>query len=469
MTADLNSLFDPENVAIIGASRNGKKVGHSIMYNFVEGKFSGDIYPVNPNADKVMNRECYDSVLDIESDIDLGVVTVPPKVATQTIKQSVKKGVKNLIVITSGFGELGEEGSKRKEEIKNYIEQGDTRLLGPNCIGVWDAYSGVDTLFVPSYKLSRPLKGNIAILTQSGAFGTSVLDLLAEMKVGVSRFISYGNQLDLKELEIINWLKQDEKTDAITIYTEGISDGRKFIHDIKQVTEDKPIVILKGGKRASGKSAVSSHTGSLAGSYQVYQGAFRQTGSLEAKSIEGLFDYSRALAYNPPLEGNKIGVITNGGGFGVLTSDSLEKYNLTVPDFSPETKQKLREILPKYGNVGNPLDLLGDSDSTRYEEALQVLKKEKNLDGLIVIPLLQFVPMESDVVDVILNFKNKFNKPLFVCMAGGDYSKLHIKNFERNGVPAYPDPERAAKAMKSLHDYNRWLKKDQCWNCNPNR
>ncbi len=454
----LDSLFDPGNVAIIGASREGGKVGHAVLRNFVENRFDGAVYPVNPNADRILGLDCHDSVAGIDADVDLAVVTVPPDVVNPVLRDCVEAGVDAVIVITSGFGEIGEAGADRAAEMRDILDGTDTRLLGPNCLGVWDAFSGVDTLFLPSYKLQRPPAGNIAILTQSGAFGSTVMDLLAEMEIGLSRFISYGNQADITETELIEWLDADEETDAIAVYMEGASDGRDFLEAARETSPDMPIITIKGGKFETGAKAVSSHTGSLAGSYDVYRGAFRQAGIIEAERVEQLFDYSRALAYNPPLQGTNIAVLTNGGGFGVLTADALEQRGLDLAGFSEETRAELRDIIPGYGNVGNPLDLLGDADTDRYEAALDVVMDDPNVDGIIVIPLLQPLPLESDVIDVLVNVEEEYDRPFVTCLTGSEYTGLHMKNLEHNGIAAYAAPDRAADGMAALLRYGEWLR-----------
>ncbi|MFB6076695.1 MAG: acetate--CoA ligase family protein, partial [Candidatus Nanohaloarchaea archaeon] len=359
-TTNLEALFSPDSVAVIGASRDGDKVGHAVLRNFVENRFAGE---VNPEADEILGLDAYSSVLDVPGDVDLGVVTVPPDAATGVIRESVEADVDALIVITSGFREIGGEGEDRAQELQEIIDGSDTRVVGPNCLGVWDAYSGVDTLFLPSYKLRRPPQG------------------------------------DVTETDLIAYLDEDEETDAIAVYMEGVSDGRDFLETAKQVTRDMPIIAIKGGKFSAGAEAVSSHTGSLAGSYDVYRGAFRQSGVLEAEQTQELFDYARALAYNDPLDGSNIAVVTNGGGFGVLAADALEKRGMDLAGFEASTREELREVIPGYGNVENPLDLLGDADTERYEQALDIIASDGTVDGVIVVPLLQPLPLESDVID----------------------------------------------------------------------
>lgn len=456
----LNALFEPRNVAIIGASRDGEKIGHAVMRNFVENRFFGRIYPVNPNADSIMGYDSYDSVQDIQEDVDLAVVSVPPTAANAVIEDCITKDVNAVIVVTAGYREVGGDGKERSDELRDMIRSGDTRLLGPNCLGIWDAYSGVDTLFLPSYKLKRPPQGNIAIITQSGAFGSTVMDMLAEMGVGVSRFVSYGNQADITDIELLEWLKDDEKTDAVAVYMEGVSDGEPFIERAHRITDDMPVITLKAGKHNAGKQAISSHTGSMAGSYDVYQGVFQQTGIVEATDTDELFDYARALAYNPPLEGENIAVVTNGGGFGVLTADALETMGLHLARFSDNTEEQLDDVVPSYGNVGNPLDLIGDADAERYEQSLDVLKDDEAIDGIIVIPLLQPLPLDSEVVDTLVNFREEYDKPLVACMTGSQFTTLHMNNLEKNGVAAYRSPARAAGAMHALYRYGQWKHRD---------
>lgn len=461
MTDDLDAFFDPGNVAIIGASRDGDKIGHTIMRNFVENRFFGKIYPVNPNADEIMGYSCFDTVQNIDDDVELAVVSVPATIANDVIQDCVDADVDAVIVITSGYEEIGEDGMDRADELQEMLDGSDTRLLGPNCLGVWDAYSGVDTLFLPSYKLKRPPQGDVAIITQSGAFGSTMMDLLADMSVGVSRFISYGNQADVTERELLQWLQDDDKTDAVAVYMEGVSDGEAFVEQAAQVTDDMPVVTLKSGKHDSGQQAISSHTGSLAGSYNVYRGVFKQTGVVEATTTERLFDYTRALAYNQSLDGDRIAVVTNGGGYGVLTADALEERGLTLASFADDTADALQDIVPSYGNVTNPLDLIGDADADRYDAALEHVIHDDNVDGVIVIPLMQPLPLESDVVDTVINVSEETEKPVVACMTGGQYTELHRKNLEQNGIAAYTAPERAADAMQALYQYGEWTRRDE--------
>ncbi|HLD42331.1 MAG TPA: CoA-binding protein, partial [archaeon] len=245
------------------------------------------------------------------------------------------------------------------------IKGSKTRIIGTNCLGVFDGYSQVDTLFLPESKLRRPKEGGISFVSQSGAFGSTLLDLIADQKIGISKFISYGNQVDLKDVDFLKYLGEDEKTKVVVMYMEGVSDGRKFMGIASGVAAKKPVIIFKAGKTSKGSAAAASHTGALAGSYDVYKAAFRQSGIIEAGTIEDIFDFAKALEKQPLPKGNRIAVVTNGGGFGVITSDSIVEDKMELAEFSEENKELLKKILPEYGNVRNPLDLVGDADQER--------------------------------------------------------------------------------------------------------
>jgi acetyl coenzyme A synthetase (ADP forming)-like protein len=450
-----NYFFNPSNVAIIGASREPGKIGHIILRNFQEGLYDGNVFPVNPDADEILGYECYSSVKEIPETVEHAVVSVPPGIANAVVKQCVDEHIPAVTIVTAGYEEIGDEGQQRQEELEQIIEGSDTRILGPNCLGIWDAYSGMDTLFLPDHKLERPPKGSIALISQSGSVGSSVMDMAADMGIGISKFVSYGNQADVSETELIEWLANDEETEAIAAYIEGAKDGEEFFSRVKDVT-DKPVVILKAGKSTSGSAAASSHTGSLAGSYRVYRGAFRQMGVVEAETVDQLFDLSRALAYEKPPEGMNVAVITNGGGYGVIAADSVEREDMELTSFTDETKEKLEDVLPSYGKPNNPLDVIGDADPERYEQALKIAAKDPKVDCVLSICLLQPGPMDADILEVLTSFNDSFDKPMVACMVGGEYTDIHLKSLEHHRVPTFPTPERAIRALKGLYEYGQW-------------
>lgn len=438
-------------MAVVGASRDPRKFGHGILRNFVE-EFKGDIYAVNPNATEILGKRCYPSVKAIPGKLDLAVVVVPPDVANRSIKECIEKGVPAVVVITAGYKEIGKEGEARERELEKIIAEarGKTRILGPNVMGVFDPYTNVDTLFQSDYKLKRPLAGSIGFISQSGAFGVAVLDWAATDGIGISKFVSYGNATDIDEVELLRHFAADKRTKAILLYVEGVKDGRRFLETLRTVTKKKPVITFKAGKTDVGTKAAASHTGSLAGSYEIFRAAIKQGGAIEARTVEQMFDFARALAYQPRPKGKRIAIITNGGGYGVICADACLKEGLELPQFSSATKAQLQKALPSYASMHNPLDLIGDADAARYEAALTTLMADKSIDGIVCIVLPQTTTLEPDIVDIISSIAEKRAKPLLVVSSGGEYTQMLARSLEKAGVPTYQTPERAAKAMAVL-------------------
>ena len=438
----LDAFFNPKYVAVIGASPEKGSIGYSIFKTLKE-KFKGKVYPINPNHKEVLGVKTCKSVREVKA--DLAVIVVPKKAVPLVLKDCVSSEVEAVVIITAGYSETGNK--QAEEELREIIKGSKTRILGVNCLGILDTHTGLDTLFLPEPQLKRPRKGGISFISQSGAFGSTLLDLFAYDDVGIAKFLSYGNQTDIKDWEILEWLGKDPLTKVIVIYMEGVSDGRKFLEAAKRVK--KPVVVFKSGKTESGSKAAASHTGSLAGSYDVYQAAFKQAGLFEAYSVEEIYDLAKALEFQKPNKG-AVAVVTNGGGFGVVTSDAVIQNGLKLADYTNQTKEALKKILPEYASVHNPLDLIGDADHVRYEKVLEVLIKDKNVAGLIIITLLQTVSLTPKVIDVILKLSKKTSKPLVVCATGGGYTECHMKKLEEQHIPVYLTPERAVKGMKVL-------------------
>lgn len=448
----IDKLFSPATVAIVGASHDPKKFGNVILKNFIMS-FKGKIYPVNPNTDEIMGLKCYPKTSAIKESVDLAVIIVPSDIALQSVEDCGKKGVKSLVIITSGFSEVGD--IEKENKLKDIIRKYKMRAVGPNCLGVLDTHSGVDTIFNPQYKLNRPSKGPISFVSQSGALGAAVLDWAHSEFVGVSKFISYGNGADVRESELIDYLGNDETTKVVALYLEGLVDGRKFIDACSRVSRKKPLVALKAGKSESGSKAAISHTGALAGSASVFSGVFRQCGVIEVNDVDELFDYSRILAYQKPLKGNRIAVVTNGGGFGVLAADAIEEEGMKLANFSPDAEKLLRNSLPSRVNVRNPLDLVGDADTKRYKDAFNIIAKEENVDCILAILLMQVSTLGSDVIDAITEIYRDKKKPVVACSAGGNFTQLHMHALEKEGIPVYTTPRKAVKAIKALWRYDK--------------
>lgn len=454
MTSELGYFFNPRAIAVIGASREDGKIGNIIFKELVSG-FSGEVFPVNPNADEILGKKCYQSVKDIHGHIDFAVIAVPAQFVPKVIKECSGKEIKAAVVISAGFGESGYD-KLDKEVLKN---KGKMRIIGPNCLGIFDASSGVDTLFLPEEKLKRPKKGSIAFITQSGAVGSIVLDMLASEGYGISKFISYGNALDLNEIDLLEYLGNDESTKVICMYVEGTKDGRRLIDIAKQVVKKKPVLILKAGKTAEGTVAASSHTGALAGADAVYDGAIKQAGMIRIEDVKDMFDYAGALSCQMPAKGKNILIITNGGGFGVIATDKAVEEGLNLAQFSEASKKEMKKCLPAYMNLHNPLDLGGDADAERYRIALEAAGKDKNIDAVLCITLLQTTSLGEDIIDVVTNFSNKKLKPIVACCAGGEYVQKQMLKYEERGVPVFDSPAMAAKAVWCLARYGEIRKK----------
>jgi acetyl coenzyme A synthetase (ADP forming)-like protein len=449
----LDKIFRPKTIAIIGASRDQTKIGHVIFRNMVEGEFEGKVFPVNPNAKRILGFKCYSSVRNIKEKIDLAVICIPAEIVPEALKECGKKKVSCAIIISGGFKEVGKD--ELEEKIVEIAKKYKIRVIGPNCLGVFNPYSGVDTIFLPRFKLSRPKVGDIAFITQSGAVGSVVIDWMARKGYKISKFISYGNAADVDEADLIEYLANDEKTKVICAYFEGVKEGRKFFEIAKRIAHKKPIIVLKGGITQEGTKAVSSHTGSLAGSFEVYSAAFKQSGVIQANDMEELFDYARTLAYLPKPKGNRVQIITDGGGFGILLTDSVIKNGLTLAKMSDEKIELLRKQMPDYVVIKNPIDLTGDADTERYRIALEAALEDPNVDIIGLIVLLQVPKLGGEIVDTVINAFKTSEKPIFFISAGGEYTEVLKKTLEDEGIPTFSYPQSAAKSMRILYDFGK--------------
>jgi acetyl coenzyme A synthetase (ADP forming)-like protein len=449
---DLENFFSPKSVAIIGASRNSKKFGHIILKNFLESDFKGRVYPINPNAEIVLGEKCYSNINDIPQAIDLAVLAIPAGLVVGTVKDCVNKRVKACLILSAGFSEVGNNDAE--EQIMK-LAKGKMRIIGPNVIGLYDAYTCIDTVFNLRHRQERPKKGRVAFISQSGAFGAAVLDWAASEGIGFSKFVSIGNRIDVDEVDVLEYLLNDKKTEVIAMYIEGSKRPKELYEKLKGVMKVKPVVVLKAGKTEEGIKAVMSHTGSLAGESKIYSGMLKQSGVIEANSSEELFDFVKAFSQPLPA-GKTVQIVTDGGGFGIMALDFIIKHGLAPAKISVSTVNEIKSFVPAYATISNPIDLTGDATSKRYENVLNAVLNDNNVDAVIVIMLMQISALGSEVVDVLKSIK-RYKKPVFVCMTGGEFTIIHKNLLEDNGIPVYPTPERAARAIKALVEYSRYL------------
>ena len=332
---DLSKFFKAKSIAIVGASKDPKKVGHVIFRNLVDGNFQGNVFLVNPNAYQILNKKVYKTLNNIEEEIELAIIAVPAKIVPGILKDCGKKKVQNVIIISSGFREIGNE--KLENEVKLLLEKFKIKCIGVNCIGCFDAITRLDSLFLPRYRMKRPKPGGISFISQSGAIGSAILDLATTQNYGIGKFISYGNATNIDESDILEYLGEDKETKTICMYLEGIKDGKKFLKIAKKVSKVKPIIALKAGITEQGKKASISHTGALAGEAEVYYAAFKQANIINASSLQDMFNFARILEKTIPAKGNKVQIITNGGGYGVLSTDEIIKNNLSLAELDKKT------------------------------------------------------------------------------------------------------------------------------------
>jgi len=444
----LDTFFNPKSVAVIGASREEKKIGHIILKNFING-FKGKIFPINPKADEIEGLKCYPKISEINEEIDLAVIAIPAQFVPDVLEECGRKGVKSAIIVSGGFKEVGR--ADLEERLKQIVKEYGIRVIGPNGLGVFDPYTGVDTIFNPREKLQRPEKGVIGFVSQSGATMSVILDWMALKDYKLSKAISYGNAVDVDESDLIEYLNQDEKTKVICVYIEGVKNGRKFFNTLKKVK--KPVVVLKAGVTDAGKKAATTHTGSLAGEAEIYKAAIKQAGAIEAKDLEQIFDFARVLAAQPLPKGNRVQIITDGGGFGVLTSDYIVKSGMKVAQLSEKSKEKLRKIVPPHANLENMIDLTGDATKEMYRISLETSLEDENVDMIALILLPQPPMINPDIVDAVKEVFEKAKKPIIVISAGGEYTENLKKSLEENNIPTFSYPERAVEAMRALYEY----------------
>ena len=435
----MKNFFEPKVITVVGVSKEKDKIGNVIFRN-LKDKFK--TIPVNMHEKQILGVKCYYSVSDIKEKVDMAVIAIPAEFVVPVVKECGEKGIKEVIIISSGFKESGNE--RLEYELFKVLENYKIKCIGPNCLGVFDAHSRLDCLFLPEEKLKRPEKGGISFISQSGALGVAMLDILSDGGYGFSKFISYGNGLNLNETDFLEYLWKDRNTKVICMYIEGIKDGKRFLKVASKVK--KPIIAVKGGKFSKGARAIMSHTGSLAGEYEIYKGAFKQAGIVLVDSLEEMFDTAKMFEKIENKNKNKIQIITNGGGYGVLMSDALEENKLELAEISVDTKKHLKEKLPRAVSIGNPIDLLGDADPERYKLALEACEKDKNVDIIILILLLQTPKIDENIIDVAKNVK----KPLLV-VSTNSCSKQNIsKKLERIGIPVYAYTDQLARALKNV-------------------
>jgi acetyltransferase len=453
----LDSFFEPRSVAVIGASREPGKVGHDVLRNLIQYGYPGKIYPINPKAQEVLGLPCFPTVKDPPGPVDLAVIVIPAKLALDAMRDCAAKKVPAVIIITAGFKETGREGAELERKVVDLARANQMQIVGPNCLGLINTAFSLNA----SFAAGMPKKGDIAFLSQSGAFGTAILDWAIGEEIGFSKFVSVGNKADVDETTLIEAIGADRDSRVMLGYVESIQKGAEFMRVARSVTRRKPVILFKSGMTAAGARAASSHTGALAGSDNAYAAAFKQCGVLRASEVVDMFDWGLAFSYQKEIAGNHIALVTNAGGPGIIATDAVERSLLAMAPLSKETVEGLRAALPPTANFYNPIDVLGDAKAERYDTALRAALKDPNVNGVIVILTPQTSTEPLPTAQAIVRAAEEFRKPVLACFMGGPRTTEGGRHLTEHHVPVYPFPERAVKAMDALYRQRLWVNSPQ--------
>ncbi|MCC6932530.1 MAG: acetate--CoA ligase family protein [Deltaproteobacteria bacterium] len=464
----LNAIFSPRSVALVGASTQPGKVGHDIFANILRGGYTGILYPINPKSKSILSVRTYPSMKDIDDEVDLAIFVVSPEVTLKSMEEAIKKKIKGAVIVSAGFKEVGGRGAEIEKEIVAMARKAGIRIIGPNCLGIINPSPAIS--LNASFSARMPSPGNISFISQSGALCTSVLDFAAEKKIGFSKFVSIGNKADIDELDLLQYLHEDEETEVIMAYVEELKRGPEFIEAVKKITGGKkptPVLVIKSGRTSAGAKAAASHTGALAGSEEVYNAIFEQSGIIAVDSIDELFDYASAFAYKNESscgkfmrkvpEKNRMAIVTNAGGPGIIATDMTISTGLELATFDEATVAELAKHLPATANLHNPVDVIGDASPDRYENALRAVINDKNVDGSMVILTPQSMTNVLAIAEGIVKIAKQTHKPIICSFMGVVDVSRGVQYLQDNGIPVYRFPEKAAKALSALFRYSTYI------------
>ncbi|MTJ16209.1 MULTISPECIES: bifunctional acetate--CoA ligase family protein/GNAT family N-acetyltransferase [unclassified Dolichospermum] len=442
----LDAIFAPKTVAVIGASEKPGSVGRNLLWNLITNPFGGTVFPINPQHSSILGIKAYSTIFDVPEKIDLAVIATPASTVPKIIADGVESGIKGAIIISAGFKEAGEKGIALEQEIIQQAQRGKIRIIGPNCLGVMNPISGLNATFAS--KMARP--GNVGFISQSGALCTAILDWSLQENVGFSAFISIGSMLDIGWGDLIYYLGDDLHTKSIVIYMESIGNARSFLSAAREVALTKPIIVIKAGRTTAAAKAAASHTGALTGNDAVLDAAFRRCGVLRVNSISDLFDMSEVLAKQPRPQGSRLTILTNAGGPGVLATDTLIESGGELAAISPEIMSSLNEILPPQWSHNNPIDILGDADPQRYKKALEIITKDPNSDGLLVILTPQAMTDPTQIAEQLKPYVQMSGKPILASWMGGADVAAGQQILNSQGIPTYSYPDTAARVFSYM-------------------
>jgi len=457
LSEKLDKIFHPKSIAIIGASRTPGKVGYDFLKSLIDCGYKGKIYPINPASGEILNLKAYPSITDVPGKVDLAVIAVPAPIVPKVTKECAKKGVEGIIILSSGFSETGSEGKKREEEIVNILKGTGIRVIGPNCNGIYCHSSAVSFISSASVQLKYAESDPIAFISQSGSLCNLFRQMLLARGIKLDKFVSSGNEADLTATDYLEYFGNDPRIKIIAAYLECIRKGRKFLEQAKKISKKKPIIIWKAGRTKAGARAAFSHTAALSSSDTIYDAVFRQTGVIRAMGIDELVDFTVAFLRVPYPKGRNVAIISGPGGPAVAAADASEMAGLNVPELSKKTQNKLREFLPPFAGVRNPVDMTMQSikNVEWYKIATDTVMRDENIDMVLII-----LPPPgrglTECAKLMMEEKENYKKPIvFVCMAGK--TEEGVKLLEKAGFSVFPTVERAAKALAVLVRYREYL------------
>lgn len=449
----LKSFFSPRGVVLIGASQDTAKLGYAVAYNLVNCGYQGAVHFVNPKGGSLFGRSIYSRVCEIPDPVDLAIILLPASIVPNNLKECGERGIPAAIISSGGFRETGPEGAELEAECLKIARQYGLRLIGPNCVGLIDTHQPLNTTFLPHTNLPP---GELAFISQSGAICDIAIDWAISQGFGLSWLVSLGNQVDVSESEVLPPVAADPYTSVLAMYLEGVQEGRQFIEKAQQVTRQKPVLVLKVGKFSAGQRAAVSHTGALAGQENAYEAAFRKAGVIRAGTTEELFDWARALAWCPPIQGSSIAILTNAGGLGVIASDAVESNGLNLAELSSEARSGLRAVLPPAASTNNPVDMLGSATPEQYATCLKLLLEDSGVNALLIIIPPPPVKTAQEIAQAIVPVLENCQKPVVVALIGDQSVQAAIKPFHLARIPEYRYPEKAASALAALVKYARF-------------
>ena len=448
----LKSLFNPDSIAVIGASRDPRKVGYAVMHNLIQFNYGGGIYPINPSSDSILGLKTCPRASAVGKPIGLAVIAVPAHAVPDALLDCSAAGADAAVVLSAGFKEAGAEGVRLEERVREISIKHGIRILGPNCLGIINTANDMNASFAGGM---LP-KGRTAFFSQSGALGIAILDWALGNNMGFSKFISLGNKTDLNEADFIEYFSSDPDTDVILGYIEDVIDGKRFLDVARKATKVKPIILIKSGGTEAGARAASSHTGALAGSETAFNAAFKQTGIIRAQGIEELFDTAIAFASNKLPASNRLLIITNAGGPGILAADMAEQTGVKLPIMTKESIDAMAKMLPSSASLYNPVDIIGDATSERYAVVLNNAIKDPNIDGILVILTPQAMTDVENTADIIIRTAQETDKPIITSFIGEVSIRHSIEKMKAKSVPSFLYPETAVKSFKKLSDFAIW-------------